>query len=78
MKKIILLILFSFSCIAKKDCGEIVQKYSTDGRYFFAMKAIGGGGASNGNNGNGHVFGDVEVSIKIYQSFDIGEDYCIE
>ena len=77
MKKLILLLLFIlfFSCLEKESCGVIVQKYTESGKYFFAMKAIGGGG---GIEGNGDVFGDAEVSKKIYESFNIDDEYCIE
>ena len=79
MKKLILLLLFIplVSCLEKQSCGEIVQKYTDNGKYYFAMRAIGG---SSGNDdiGGGDVFGDAEVSKKIYESFKVGEEYCIE
>ena len=79
MKKLLLLLLFIplVSCIEKKSCGEIVQKYTDNGKYYFAMRAIAG---SSGNNdsGGGPVFGDAEVSKKNYELFKVGEEYCIE
>ena len=77
MKKLFLLLMFIslVSCLEKKNCGKIVQKYTESGKYFFAMTAIGGGG---GVDGNGDVFGDAEVSKKIYESFNIDDEYCIE
>lgn len=79
MKKLFVLILFVslVSCVEKKSCGEIVQKYTDNGKYYFAMRAIGG---SSGNDdiGGGDVFGDAEVSKKIYESYKVGEEYCIE
>ena len=39
------------------------------------MTATRGGG---GVDGNGYVFGDAEVSKKIYESFNIDDEYCIE
>ena len=68
MKKLILLLLFIplVSCQKIESCGIIVQKYTESGKYFFAMTAIGGGG---GIDGNGDVFGDAEVSKKIYDIF---------
>ena len=54
---------------------ENVLRVNSGGKYFFAMTAIGGGG---GVDGNGDVFGDAEVSKKNYESFNIGEEYCIE
>ena len=81
MKKLLLLLLFIplFSCLEKKSCGKIVQKYTDNGKYYFAMRAIGSGGASgDGNPVGSDVFGDAEVSKKVYESFDIDDDYCIE
>ena len=82
MKKLILLLLFIplvFSCLEKKSCGKIVQKYTDNGKYYFAMRAIGKGGASgDGNPIGSDVFGDAEVSKKIYESFNVDDDYCIE
>ena len=77
MKKLLLLLLLIslVSCLEKKSCGKIVQKYIDNGKYYFAMTAIGGGG---GVDGNGDVFGDAEVSKKIYESFNVDDDYCIE
>jgi hypothetical protein len=79
MKKLFILILFIslVSCVKKKSCGEIVQKYNGNGKYYFAMRAIG---SSSGNDdiGGGDVFGDAEVSKKIYEPFKVGEEYCIE
>ena len=77
MKILILLLLFIpiVSCQKIESCGIIVQKYTESGKYFFAMTAIGGGGWIDGN---GDVFGDAEVSKKIYESFNIDDEYCIE
>ena len=81
MKKLILLLLFIplVSCLEKESCGVIVQKYIDNGKYYFAMRAIGSGGASgDGNPIGSDVFGDAEVSKKIYESFNVDDDYCIE
>ena len=81
MKKLIFLLLFSplVSCLEKKSCGKIVQKYTDNGKYYFAMRAFGGGGVSGeGKPAGADVFGDAEVSKKTYESFDVDDDYCIE
>lgn len=67
---LILFILFIFSCTSKKDCGDIAQKFIVDGIYYFALTAFGG-------DDLGDVYGDVEVSKEVYNSFNIGEQYCI-
>ena len=35
------------------------------------MKAFGG------NNESDDVYGDVEITQEIYESFDIGDQYCV-
>ena len=75
MKKfivLILLIIVSFSCSTNKNCGDIVTKFIQDGKYYFALTAFGG------DDNSGDIYGDVEVSKEIYDSFAIGDQYCIE
>ena len=72
MKNFLLLfILFVFSCTIKKDCGDVAQKFILDGNYYFALAAFGG------DDQSGDIYGDVEVSKEVYDSFNIGEQYCI-
>ena len=61
-----------FSCSLNKSCGEIIRKYNSDGNYFFAMKAFGG------NSDADDVYGDVEITKEIYESYDIGDEYCVD
>ena len=64
--------LIFLSCsLLEKSCGEIVRKYIQDDNYFFAMKAFGG------NNESDDVYGDVEITKEIYNSFEIGDQYCV-
>ena len=42
------------------------------------MIAINSSNNSNNTTGGGDVFGDAEVSIEVYNSFGIGDEYCIE
>jgi hypothetical protein len=36
------------------------------------MKAFGG------DENSGDIYGDVEVTKEIYNSFNLGEDYCVD
>tara|TARA_B100001094_G_C17892186_1_gene652258 strand:+ start:186 stop:341 length:156 start_codon:yes stop_codon:yes gene_type:complete len=51
-----------------------VDKYIVDGQYFFTLVSQSG----NNNNENSDGGGQAEVSREIYNSFNIGEEYCIE
>ena len=64
------------SCGDDRNCGEIVQKFTQDGKYYFAMIAFGGSSSSDDPSG-GNVYGDTEVTLETYNSYNIGEEYCI-
>lgn len=51
-----------------------MDKYIVDGQYFFTLISQSG----NNNNENSDGGGQAEVSREIYNSFNIGEEYCIE
>jgi len=70
------LLFLLISCGDDRDCGEIVQKFTQDGKYYFAMIAFGGSSSSDDPSG-GNVYGDTEVTLEIYNSHNIGEGYCI-
>jgi len=70
------LLFLLISCGDDRDCGEIVQKFTQDGKYYFAMIAFGGSSSSDDPSG-GNVYGDTEVTLEIYNSHNIGEEYCI-
>jgi hypothetical protein len=79
MKKLFFLFyMLSILCCSpeKRNCGDIVQKYSKNGKYFFALTAIGGDSGTDG--GPGDVFGDTEVTKEIYNSYNVGDGYCLE
>ena len=71
MKKFLFISLFLFLSCNDNDCGDIVDKYERDGKYFFTLIR----GISNNNNSEGG--GQAEVSKETYDNFDIGEGYCI-
>ena len=71
MKKFLLLILLIIVSCNDNDCGDIVDKYERDGKYFFTLIR----GISNNNNSEGG--GQAEVSRETYNSFNTGEEYCI-
>jgi|TARA_B100001939_G_scaffold202798_1_gene174330 hypothetical protein len=71
MKKIFFISLFLILSCKDNDCGDIVDKYERDGKYFFTLIR----GISNNNNSEGG--GQAEVSRETYDSFNIGEEYCI-
>ena len=71
MKKFLFISLFLFLSCNDNDCGDIVDKYERDGKYFFTLIR----GISNNNNSEGG--GQAEVSKETYDSSNIGEEYCI-
>tara|TARA_S200000501_G_scaffold351872_1_gene370190 strand:- start:334 stop:552 length:219 start_codon:yes stop_codon:yes gene_type:complete len=71
MKKKIFISLFLLLSCNDNDCGDIVDKYERDGKYFFTLIS----GISNNNNSEGG--GQAEVSRETYESFNIGEEYCV-
>tara|TARA_B000000557_G_scaffold241203_1_gene220574 strand:+ start:220 stop:438 length:219 start_codon:yes stop_codon:yes gene_type:complete len=71
MKKFLFISLLLILSCNDNDCGDIVDKYERDGKYFFTLIR----GISNNNNSEGG--GQAEVSRETYNSFNIGEEYCI-
>ena len=71
MKKFLFISLLLILSCNDNDCGDIVDKYERDGKYFFTLIR----GNSNSNNSEGG--GQAEVSRETYDSFKIGEEYCI-
>ena len=64
-------------CGDDRNCGEIVQKFTENGKYYFAMIAFGGSSSNSDDPSGGDVFGDAEVTLEVYNSFNIGDEYCI-
>ena len=71
------LFFFFFSCGDDRNCGEIVQKFTENGKYYFAMIAFGGSSSNSDDPSGGDVFGDAEVTLEVYNSFNIGDEYCV-
>lgn len=71
MKKFLYISLLLILSCNDNDCGDIVDKYERDGKYFFTL--IRG----NSNNNNSEGGGQAEVSRETYGSFKIGEKYCL-
>ena len=69
MKKFLFISLLLILSCNDNDCGDIVDKYERDGKYFFTL--------TSGNSNNSEGGGQVEVSRETYESFKIGEEYCI-
>ena len=77
MKKIILIIyLFFISCDTSNECGQIIDKYETlTEKYYFNLINRTGTQTSSNIGGAG---GEAEVTKEIYDSFNIGDEYCLE
>ena len=71
MKKFLFISFLLILSCNDNDCGDIVDKYERDGKYFFTL--IRG----NSNNTNSEGGGQAEVSRETYDSFKIGEEYCL-
>ena len=70
MKKFLFISFLLILSCNDNDCGDIVDKYERDGKYFFTL--------TRGNNNNySQGGGQAEVSRETYESFNIGEEYCI-
>ena len=41
------------------------------------MVAFGGSSSNSDDPSGGDVFGDAEVTLDVYNSFNIGDEYCI-
>jgi len=68
--------LFTFSCSVSNRCGEIVSKVEEDDRYLFVLRFNDNTNFSN--DFNGILESEVEVNLNIYQSFNVGDKYCVE
>lgn len=74
VKKFLFLVLIFISCVSN-DCGNIVDKYESNGLYFFTLT---GGYANSSNNSQFGRGGQAEVTKEVYDSFNLGEEYCID
>lgn len=75
VKKLLFLFLIFMSCDSSNDCGDIVDKYSTlTGKYYFTLVNRAGATTQSGSGGGG----EAEVSKDVYDSFSIGDEYCLD
>lgn len=70
---------FIFGCKSDEKCGEIYDKVSRDGRYFFILDPNYSIDVSTPNDNasflpDNRVSG--EVSEAVYNQFEIGQEYC--
>ena len=68
--------LYILSCSVSNRCGEIVSKVEEDDRYLFVLRFNDNTNFSN--DFNGILESEVEVNLNIYQSFNVGDKYCVE
>ncbi|MBL6647061.1 MAG: hypothetical protein ISP68_03795 [Flavobacteriaceae bacterium] len=83
MKRIIyspigILLLFLASCSSDDRCGEIIDKIIVDDQYKLVIRFSSGATNTNSNNFGGALISDVDVDIDTYNSFEEGDDYCVE
>ncbi|MFQ3341003.1 MAG: hypothetical protein ACI9TK_000658 [Flavobacteriaceae bacterium] len=84
MRKIILLGigLFLYSCQNDEDrCGKIIQKAINNSVYYFVIQTDNDTNNYNDENSPGIPDDGVRqgsVSEEIYNSFEIGDEYCSE
>ena len=80
LKSFILLLVFAlFGCKSEEKCGEIYDKVTRNGRYFFVLDPAFSLDVSTANDNasflpDNRVSG--EVSQSVYEQFSIGEEYC--
>jgi len=79
MSRYILIFLISlfFNCKKNNDCIEIEEKRDINGEYYFYFRgSIGGVGGTNEDGFSEDRWGSGEVSKEVYDSHEIGDQYC--
>ena len=79
MQKFFLPFLFAlfFSCNDIEECGDITQKYTQDGKYYFGIIVDSGSSGGAGENpGGGVAYAAAEVNLETYNSFNMGDEFC--
>ena len=78
MKKLLLILtFFVLSCDDDQNCFNIIQKTITNGEFVL----VGDFDTSNNDNDgppNGYADVNLEVSQEIYDSYNVGDEYCYE
>ena len=73
MKKVLIFSVLLFSCCSKEtECVEIKEKGSGGGKYFFYWNE------KLKNVQNQIVIMSGSVSEEVYNSFEIGDEYCTD
>ena len=78
MKKLLLILtFFVLSCDDDQNCFTIIQKTITNGEFVL----VGDFDTSNNDNDgllNGYADVNLEVSQEVYDSYNVGDEYCYE
>lgn len=78
MKKLLLILtFFVLSCDDDQNCFTIIQKTITNGEFVL----VGDFDTSNNDNDeppNGYADVNLEVSQEVYNSYNVGDEYCYE
>ena len=78
-KNLIYFTLFSlfFSCNTDDNCGEIINKVTTDNRFLLVIR-FDDGATTSQTDFSGELVSDIEVNEETFTNAQIGENYCIE
>jgi len=60
------------------DCGEIYTKYIKGAEYFLVVNLSNQRPNNNEDSPGGEILADAKVSKSVYDSKNIGDDYCFE
>ena len=78
MKKLLLILtFFVLSCDDDQNCFTVIQKTITNGEFVL----VGDFDTSNNDNDgllNGYADVNLEVSQEVYDSYNVGDEYCYE
>ena len=79
MKKYGFLLLLFWQCAPEERCGDIIDKVTINGNYYFVLNAansvfVGTSDDLTSYLPDGAVSG--QVSEAVYNDFSIGEEYC--
>ena len=70
--------VFLFGCGGSvNDCGEIYTKYFKGAEYFLVVN-LSNQGLNDNDSPGGEILADAKVSKSVYDSKNIGDDYCFE
>ncbi len=79
---LILLFVLFLNCNKKDDCVKIEEKKEINGEYYFYFKANMSGTSYTDNQGNTYSgssedrWGSGKVSKEVYDSHNVGDEYC--